>query len=242
MNEQENDQLGISIIKTIKNSEAIEVIRNIAEAGIDTLITDTLIKEEFLKDVPILNTVLSIIKTANRINDYFFLKKMVDFFQNLDKFSVLEKSREWQRIDGDNEYAKKIGEHVIFLLDKFDNLDKPALLAKIFSAFIISDLTKEEFYEISRGIEKASIDSLNSIICYYKNNEGRSNIPPSRDICEKVYFAGFSNLEINMNNYEVSLVDRIKTNSSSSKNDNILMFSFNHYAKKFATIILKRNT
>ena len=189
---KEEKSLGLSLIDTIQSSEATELIKDAGEIAIDSYLEDGL-----LKGIPIIGSIIALAKTAIRVSDYIFIKKVIRFMQNLESVSEYEKCEEWKKIQDDKKYAKHLGETIMLLLDKFDNLDKPAIFAKVFSSFLKREIDNSIFLRLSSAIEKTSIVDLNQLFLYLSNDcpkprGWREYIP--EDLCNRLYISGLGEI------------------------------------------------
>ena len=117
--------------ETIKNSDLQNVSVDIAEVAMDSILKDGL-----LRDLPIVNSILGIGKTAITIRDYLFLKKIIVFLSEIKETSV---EKRWKMIDyvnSDQKQEVKVGEKLMYVLDKCDDHIDARLIAKFFCAFL----------------------------------------------------------------------------------------------------------
>lgn len=152
-----------SLIKTLANYEATEAISDIAEVGIDLLI-----QNEAIKEIPILSSLLALWKGGLAIRDYLFLRKLSSFLKKYD--SIDEKFRlefiEKTRIDAT--YRKEMGEYIISLLERLDQLSKAEAFAKIFAAYLEHKISLKEYKSFSFALDKVNFDDINVLVDFYE--------------------------------------------------------------------------
>lgn len=125
------DNLFLDVTNVLCSSNLKDVSIDLAE-----LTLDSILKNEALKSIPIVKTLLSIIETTQNISNYLFLKKIVTFLSNVKKISVKKRKEMINKIDNSGEYKTKVGETLLSLLDKCDSTEKAAYLGSWFAAFL----------------------------------------------------------------------------------------------------------
>lgn len=187
-----------------KNSEnkSSGLIKTILEAGGRDLIAQygdlaihELIPVEAIEHIPILGQLIKLLSISQSVSDRILLRKIIAFLQDLN-FTDEEKNKFVRELE-DEKYAKKIGELLILHLDKFNDLEKPAILAKILKAKLRKkiDIDYENFRRLSMSIDVAFIDDLNDLI-----NQSRHN----NELLERLLSSGLSKIQSTAQIYEPS--------------------------------------
>lgn len=148
-------QVDKSLSETIRNSDLQGVATNISE-----IVLDSLLEDSFFKSLPIVGSVIGIGRTAITIKDQLFLKKIIAFLSGI-KGVHQEKRKEM--IDLINEGGKqgvKVGEKLIYILDKCDDFVDAKYIAQFFCAFLEEQMTYDEFLRGSRIIQNIHIADL----------------------------------------------------------------------------------
>lgn len=152
-----------SLNDTIVKSDLTDLAADYSEIVIDSFLSDGV-----LKDIPIINTLIGLSKTGLAINDYLFLKKILNFLVNIK--DIPKKSRENMiaQIEKSEKYQKNVGEAILLIINKLDDLEKPKLIGKIFKAFINEKICYESFLRLSQSIEKVFLPDLSSLVDFSK--------------------------------------------------------------------------
>ena len=127
-NKNNQNNLALSLIDTLKKSELQQTAIDFMEVGVDTLIADGILKE-----VPIVSTIYAIGKTTLSIKDRLFLEKIWIYLTELQVVS--EKDRQSFVKQLNSMEAQKLGEKILLLLEKHEDFHKAKLLAKITSSY-----------------------------------------------------------------------------------------------------------
>ena len=151
------DQIVDSIVNNNLSASAIDL----SEIGIDKLLDET-----FLSDfpIPIFNTVIKSIRVVMHIRDKIFLAKVVKFFLCLDSISIEDKKAFKRKMEEDSKFKKKVGETLLLILERLDDLAKPEIIAKVFKAFLSGKITFSDFQRVALAVDIAYIDDLRMLI------------------------------------------------------------------------------
>jgi len=152
------DELGISVLKSACSSEAKDLAVEWAEIGLDTLFD-----EGVLKDAPILGSIVKLCMVSKTIRDRLFVRKVWDFLRGCPKFNNLEKMGFVREHLNDPEKAQKLGDAIVLILDKLDDLEKPSMLAKLFAALVRCEIPLECFRRLATAIDIGFIEDLKAL-------------------------------------------------------------------------------
>lgn len=138
-----------SLTEIIKDSELKKVSIDIIEAIIDTETT-----EGIVKDIPILNSILSLYNGANNITDKLFIKKIAHFLYSINDVSTEKRRQMIEDIDNSEKYKIKVGEKLIYIINRSDDHEKSSMLGNLFKAFLKNEITYSEFLIASQIIDR----------------------------------------------------------------------------------------
>jgi hypothetical protein len=153
------NELASSLQKTIVSNGIEELALDLGEPSIDTLIQSGLLNE-----IPILATLIGVGKTIASVRDLLFLKKIIYFLSSLDKVPVSEREMVIKQIESSNEYSTRVGEKLLFIIDKCDDPKSAELVAKLFSALLKKEITYTEFLKSSRIVNDVYITDLKKFV------------------------------------------------------------------------------
>lgn len=151
----EYDALEQSLTQTVAESELSSVGKDLAEIGIDALMHDGLVK-----DIPVVSTIIALVKTGASIRDYSLARKIIKFISALSDVSIVEIANMIARLKEEEGYSENVGEQILLLLDRLDNLNKARLLGMAFAAFARSEISDEEFHQLVFVIDRVVIGHL----------------------------------------------------------------------------------
>lgn len=128
-------KIGEAIVDEILNPN-IDLTIDYGEVALDSILEDGI-----LKDVPIISTVVSGVKTALAIRDKRFVKKTLVFLQELNSGQVDHKKIEVfrEKLEHDKSYNEKITDLIITMID--NHLQE--IQSKVFARLVISHINGE---------------------------------------------------------------------------------------------------
>ena len=148
--------LEASLVGAIRDSAALDIAGDWAEIGLDGLIDSDLIEK-----IPVISHVRAAWKTGRQISELLFTRKLLRFFSHLGSVPEGERAAFVERLEEDPEQQSRVGEHLILLLDRADDLLKPHLFAVAFARYIRGVWTFSQFQEAARAIDHCLISDLN---------------------------------------------------------------------------------
>lgn len=180
-----------------------DVFKDCLELGIDSFIEDGI-----LKDIPIVNSIVSGLKIAKNIYDRNLLKQTLTFIKELNNGTINKEKLIAYRSTIENNTRKceeELG-RVLLYLNMFIDEEKSIMLAKLFKAYIGQIITWNEFCEYSEIINRIFLEDL-LILKYikegakYKGKDGdnfRVERLYSLGIIGNIMFADYEKLKENI--------------------------------------------
>lgn len=152
-----------SFDETLNKSDLADISVDIAEVSIDSLLKDGL-----LKDLPIVGTMYSLAKFGANIHDRLFLKKILSFLRELQNVNPAKRQKIIEEINSSKKYRVKVGEKLLYILDSCDDHVTAENVAKLFDAFLKSEIDYDDFLDASSIIK----DINQSDLTYFLELEG----------------------------------------------------------------------
>jgi hypothetical protein len=151
----EIDNIGAAIVKGVCNPEAKDLAVDLAEFELGTLLD-----EGVLKEIPIIKSVIACRKTWTAIHDQLFLRKVAGFLLACPRLTDVEKETFFREHLSDSKKARNLGDAIVLILDKLDDLEKPEMLAKVFAAFARGKIPCECFRRLASAVDIGFIEDL----------------------------------------------------------------------------------
>ena len=115
------------------------------------------IDNEFIKEVPVINSIYSIFKLATTINNAIFMRKLCIFIQNLPNATEKEKGKFLKKYKKDEE---KFAGRLIEIIDQINDSSKCKYEAKIFEKYFYDSIDYDTFKKFSYALSKIDIDDV----------------------------------------------------------------------------------
>ncbi|MDZ4860581.1 MAG: hypothetical protein SGI88_16520 [Candidatus Hydrogenedentes bacterium] len=148
MFDDEPKSLEESLVATLARTDLRDTITELSEVGLDALFDDGV-----ARDVPIIGTLFSLASGVMTIRDRLFAKKVLRFLAALDDIPREERQAQIDHMAADPKERRRIGEQLILLLDRLNDMGKPALLAKAFQAFLKDQIERAQFQALANAID-----------------------------------------------------------------------------------------
>ncbi|PRR76610.1 hypothetical protein [Clostridium thermopalmarium] len=155
-------QIENSMIATL-GTDFADISKELMEVGIDSLLEDGI-----LKNIPIIGALSSIYKAGISIRDRYFVRKILKFLCSLEDTSLDERKKFLSK----HSDISQLGEKLIFILDRLDDLEKPKLIANLFKKYMYNEIDYITFQRLALIIEKCFIEDLK----FLKNNRDKNMI------------------------------------------------------------------
>ena len=161
MNEDIQHALESSIVGPLVEDGLMDV----AEYSIDEVFNN-----EIIKQISIVKTVIGAMQTGINIHDRLFLKKIVAFLVGINHISEKQRKKVIDKINSSKKYRMKVGEKLLYIIDKCDDYINAENIAKLFSAMVKGDISYEQYLEASRIISRISMNELKLFMKSYDSS------------------------------------------------------------------------
>ena len=162
------------------------------------LLVDQLFNEGILREIPIVRTILSAIKTRETISDHLFNRKLSEVLLSLSELDP-EKREEYIQNWRQDVNRDKTAEHLFLIINQLNDMDKPRLLGVLFQAYLAGEIADfKEFKRMTIILDNAIVEDIQVLI-------------DSDDLKSKVSQESIDNLAIS--GMTVSSVDSVVVNS-----------------------------
>lgn len=188
------DELNESNI-SVSNSELLElsVISEITLEKVEDLIDQEYLSNEVLKEIPIVKTITSVYKVTKRIQENLLGKKIIAFLEPLKNVSSEARKKMAKEMGKDSKFHTKVGETILMLLDKHEDIIKASYLGQSFKAYLDDRIKYVEFINIASAIDRTSSFDLISLKMNYNDLSLFEE-----DLLQRLYSAGWVNINYNV--------------------------------------------
>lgn len=117
-----------------------------AEIGLDTFVSD-----DILKEIPIVKTVVGVVKSGLKVKEIFFTKKILTFLKEFHsgKLSEEKLSKFQYEFDSNEKYREKVLQEIMLFNDTFLQIEKSKVFANLFAAHLNGAYGWDDFINLS---------------------------------------------------------------------------------------------
>lgn len=150
----------MNILNAVKSKEITDITKDLTEVAIDQMLENGI-----LKDLPIVGTLYNIYSLSQNVSNAFFTKKILKFLFELNDIPESERLEFIRKMESEKE-TQNVGEKILIILNKIDDVDKATILGKIFKITIEEEIEVTTFTRLSHMIDKVYLQDLKEL----KNN------------------------------------------------------------------------
>ena len=162
----ETKELAPSLIESFTDFDIAQITPDLAEVALDNVLDDGLVK-----DIPVVRSLYAFYKTTVSLRDRALIKKLLIFLSSLSSVSPEKRKAFKDRINKDEKFKQKVGEQLLLILERLDDMEKPYLVAHAFQAYIEELINYEIFQRLASVIDRSfflDLKSLKSVKNYRK--------------------------------------------------------------------------
>lgn len=117
-----------------------------AEIGLDAFVSD-----DILKEIPIVKTVVGVVKSGLKIKEIFFTKKILTFLKEFHSGKLPEEklSKFQNEFDNNEKYREKALQEIMVFNDTFLQIEKSKVFANLFAAHLNDAFGWDDFINLS---------------------------------------------------------------------------------------------
>lgn len=169
-----------SLTRSIATQSLADVLGTVSETAIDAAL-----ESGPLRDIPIIGTIVGVMKTGRDIQSALFIRKVAFFLKTLSETSDEDRNRFIGEFDTPQK-QHKFGEAILLLLERAEDMEKPKLIARIINAHICGNIDQNVAFRICAVIDRCYVNDLD-LLKNFVNGTQRKNTP----IAESLASVGF---------------------------------------------------
>ena len=162
MNSDKYKNTGTSLIQTVTGSELSNVVFDAAEVALDSVLD-----EGVLQELPIVGAITKLIRAGGKISEELFIRKLLRFLHELKDIPIIERQQILQRYPDGSPKQQELGENLLLAIEKLDDVGKPEVLARFFSAYINEDFDYLTFTRLTRALQRFNLPLLPYLKWFY---------------------------------------------------------------------------
>lgn len=205
-----------------------DIIGDYLEIGIDSIIDGGILKE-----IPIVKTIVGVLKVGKNVHDRNLLKQTLVFINEFNRNEIRQdKIEEYKkRIENDPKKCEDELGRIILLLNNFIDREKSIMLSKVFKDYVGQLLNWNEFCEYSEIINRLFIQGFSFLQEVYL---GRISDTTNRsDIYKVERLNSLGIIGMTFKSSTISTINGVMSNRQDS------YLTMNNNGKKFMNIVMK---
>lgn len=149
--------LAPSLVDSFTEFDPAQITPDLVEVALDHVLD-----EGIIKDIPIVRTIAGVYKATVSIRDRALVKKLVGFLFSLSTVSSETRGQFKARMNVDEEFKNKVGEKLLLIIERLDDMGKPNLIARAFQAYMEEQIDFDMFQRLASAIDKSFYSDLMS--------------------------------------------------------------------------------
>jgi hypothetical protein len=142
-------------ISSVTSEKLTELATEGAELALDSLLNDGV-----LKNIPFFSSLHKMHQAYLGIRESIFARKVYRFLNELKDIPANDRKSFIEKLDGDSEFNHRVGEKLIVILDRLDDLDKPTIIGRLFRSAIQERIRFVTFLKLSSIVDRAFLPEL----------------------------------------------------------------------------------
>ena len=168
------NDVGPAVIETLRDTENLkEVASQLGELAFDSFLDEGL-----ARNLPVVALIRGLYKAAVSYSDFLLTKKLILFLSDLSSVPLEQRRDQIAKLDVDMEHRRVVGENLMLLLDKLNDMRKPEMLSRAWKAYLEGKIDSTTLFDLNHAIDLVHVEEL----------------PVLRDLCRRQASAdGLSN-------------------------------------------------
>jgi hypothetical protein len=147
-----------ALTAVLKSDDTRQLVAEYAEIGIDALFKDSVAKE-----IPIIGTILGIAKAGLTVRDRLFSRKLLELMRPFADVDSSQREEMIAKLERDPKYGRKVGEHLIEIVDRIELHRKPPMISAIFLAYQRGNIDAIMLHRLHHAVEKIPTFEINAL-------------------------------------------------------------------------------
>lgn len=140
---------------SVRDSSLQDTTAALAEVALDAVIQDGV-----LQDLPIIGSLLGIGRAALTIRDRVFINKLRHLLSEIVEVPAEKRQEMIDEINRSEEFSIKVGEKLIYIVDRCEDHQASSVVGKLFKAFLEGKLQYSDFLRLTSVVDRLHFDDL----------------------------------------------------------------------------------
>jgi len=138
---------------------------------------DALIDSDVVSEIPVVKSVVSIVRMGKGVRDRLFARKLINFLVGFRGISDWERRDMVSRLEADTDYGRRVGDHLTELLERIESTKKPLMIARVFRAYASKEIDATMLHRLCSTIERLPAFEIGHVTRFRYAPVGQSGLP-----------------------------------------------------------------
>lgn len=158
MNPQQENNLGLAIIDVVASDNINDVTTTMLDASLTPILEGSVLEE-----IPLVGVFFKLFKAGYAIRERLFVRKLGKFLLELNTVPLEEREKFIYEINNDPELKQKVGENLLLLIDRLDDVEKASVVGKLFQFFVRGMIDHDTYRRYAAVVDKAHLPDLKGL-------------------------------------------------------------------------------
>jgi len=176
----------IGISETGILGEGSKILVDVIEVGLDQLLEDG-----FFREIPFLGSAVGVANLYILAKDWLLQRNINRFRHHLQNIPEDKKQRFIKMLREDDDFRQRVGENLLLLLNRVNDIRKPELMANVFKAFVEARIDDVTYQKLSAAVDRIRVHNLPGLIEFYNEKEPETL---QDDVLQDLVICGLANI------------------------------------------------
>ena len=174
---------GQSLVSMVAKNDLSSAVFGVAEVALDRNLI-----EGVVKDLPIVGILVNLAKAGQSISEAMFIRKLERFLVGMKEVPIVEREKLLAKYPDCSAEQRVLGENLLLALERLDDVEKPNILARFFTAYMKSEIDHTTFTRLARALEKFNMELLPNLRWFYTRQQSEVETP--EEVIHELSLAG----------------------------------------------------
>ena len=132
-----------SLEDVVTHPDTVDISKDLVEMTMDAFV-----KDDLLKEIPVVKSFLGVYGIVNKVDEYFFSKKINQILFEIKDVSSDHRMAKIAEINESEDFAGNVGERLLETLRVIESNNKPKLIGKLFRAVLLEKIDYRIFLRL----------------------------------------------------------------------------------------------
>ncbi|HEY4368751.1 MAG TPA: hypothetical protein VGN07_16070 [Steroidobacteraceae bacterium] len=132
-----------------RDADRVDLVKDWGQGLVEVLVSN-----ELVDHIPVVKTISAVFGAVRSVRDAILIQKLKDFLGALQEVPIGERVAMVQQIQAEPGYRRRVGEHLVELLDRVDGHRKPTMIGQVFAAYAQGQIRLTMVQRLNAAIER----------------------------------------------------------------------------------------